>query len=122
MLPSSFYLRCFPSNQWENQIVRVRTMLDDKQEKTSISITTNLADKQRATEFLTLGLNLSTAINIFLKKSNVRVVCHLKLKIHFIVKPIKLNLIVVSKRLVKVRTFILTNFQMINKRASSIFK
>ncbi|MCH4165195.1 MAG: type II toxin-antitoxin system RelB/DinJ family antitoxin [Lentilactobacillus diolivorans] len=45
-------------------------MLDDKQEKTSISITTNLADKQRATKiFNSLGLNLSTAINIFLKKS-----------------------------------------------------
>lgn len=111
MLPSSFYLRCFPSNQWGNQIVRVRTMLDDKQEKTSISITTNLADKQQATEiFDSLGLNLSTAINIFLKKSIVKVVCHLRLKIHFIVKPIKLNLIVASKKLVKVRTFIPTNF------------
>ncbi|GHP13805.1 DNA-damage-inducible protein J [Lentilactobacillus fungorum] len=45
-------------------------MPDTKKEKTSISVKTNLADKQQAAEiFDSLGLNLSTAINIFIKKS-----------------------------------------------------
>ncbi|WP_281165155.1 type II toxin-antitoxin system RelB/DinJ family antitoxin [Liquorilactobacillus sicerae] len=43
-------------------------MLDKK--KVSISVKTSLADKKRAAEiFDSLGLNLSTAINIFIKKS-----------------------------------------------------
>ncbi|MCW3779304.1 type II toxin-antitoxin system antitoxin, RelB/DinJ family [Lactobacillus sp. PFC-70] len=44
-------------------------MLDTKK-KVSISVKTSLADKERAAKlFDDLGLNLSTAINIFIKKS-----------------------------------------------------
>ncbi|MGF2385270.1 type II toxin-antitoxin system RelB/DinJ family antitoxin [Lentilactobacillus otakiensis] len=45
-------------------------MLEPKNKKVSISIKTNLSDKEKAAEiFDSLGLNLSTAINIFIKKS-----------------------------------------------------
>jgi len=45
-------------------------MLDTGKKKVSISVKTNQADKKRAAEiFEGLGLNLSTAINIFIKKS-----------------------------------------------------
>ncbi|MEE8824423.1 RelB antitoxin [Lentilactobacillus sunkii] len=45
-------------------------MLDTKNEKVSISVKTSLSDKKKAAEiFDSLGLNLSTAINIFIKKS-----------------------------------------------------
>lgn len=45
-------------------------MLDTEKKKVSISIKTSPADKQQAAEiFDGLGLNLSTAINIFIKKS-----------------------------------------------------
>ncbi|MEE6682163.1 type II toxin-antitoxin system RelB/DinJ family antitoxin [Pediococcus pentosaceus] len=45
-------------------------MLDTEKKKVSISVKTSPADKQQAAEiFDGLGLNLSTAINIFIKKS-----------------------------------------------------
>ena len=45
-------------------------MLDTKDKKVSISVKTNPEDKKQAAEiFDGLGLNLSTAINIFIKKS-----------------------------------------------------
>jgi DNA-damage-inducible protein J len=45
-------------------------MLDTDNKKVSISVKTSLADKQKAAAiFDSLGLNLSTAINIFIKKS-----------------------------------------------------
>lgn len=45
-------------------------MLDIDKKKVSISVKTSLADKQKAAAiFDSLGLNLSTAINIFIKKS-----------------------------------------------------
>lgn len=45
-------------------------MPETKNKKVSISIKTNSADKKKAIElFDNLGLNLSTAINIFIKKS-----------------------------------------------------
>lgn len=45
-------------------------MLDTEKKKVSISVKTTPADKKRAAEiFDGLGLNLSTAINIFIKKS-----------------------------------------------------
>lgn len=45
-------------------------MLDAENKKVSISVKTSLADKKRAAElFDSLGLNLSTAINIFIEKS-----------------------------------------------------
>ncbi|WP_407889223.1 type II toxin-antitoxin system RelB/DinJ family antitoxin [Levilactobacillus sp. N40-8-2] len=45
-------------------------MLDTDKKKVSISVKTNQADKKQAAEiFESLGLNLSTAINIFIKKS-----------------------------------------------------
>ncbi|MBA1393914.1 type II toxin-antitoxin system RelB/DinJ family antitoxin [Lactobacillus sp. XV13L] len=45
-------------------------MLDTEKKKVSISVKTSLADKKQAAEiFEGLGLNLSTAINIFIKKS-----------------------------------------------------
>lgn len=45
-------------------------MLDTEKKKVSISVKTSLTDKKQAAElFDGLGLNLSTAINIFIKKS-----------------------------------------------------
>lgn len=45
-------------------------MLNVKNRKVLISVKTNLSDKEKAAEiFDSLGLNLSTAINIFIKKS-----------------------------------------------------
>ncbi|SYW14857.1 type II toxin-antitoxin system RelB/DinJ family antitoxin [Oenococcus oeni] len=45
-------------------------MLDTEKKKVSISVKTSPADKEQAAEiFDGLGLNLSTAINIFIKKS-----------------------------------------------------
>ncbi|WP_338207744.1 type II toxin-antitoxin system RelB/DinJ family antitoxin [Lactiplantibacillus paraxiangfangensis] len=45
-------------------------MLDTEKKKVSISVKTTSADKKKAAEiFDGLGLNLSTAINIFIKKS-----------------------------------------------------
>jgi DNA-damage-inducible protein J len=45
-------------------------MLDTGEKKVSISVKASPADKKRAAEiFDSLGLNLSTAINIFIKKS-----------------------------------------------------
>ncbi|MCH4169627.1 MAG: type II toxin-antitoxin system RelB/DinJ family antitoxin [Lactobacillus sp.] len=45
-------------------------MPNTKKEKVSLSVKISLEDKQRATAiFESLGLNLSTAINIFIKKS-----------------------------------------------------
>lgn len=45
-------------------------MMLDTKKKVSISVKTSLADKERAAKlFDDLGLNLSTAINIFIKKS-----------------------------------------------------
>nr|WP_252893142.1 hypothetical protein [Lentilactobacillus otakiensis] len=46
-------------------------MLDIRNKKVSISVKTNLSDKEKAAEiFDSLGLNLSTAINIFIKKKH----------------------------------------------------
>ena len=48
----------------------VKIMLDTKDKKVTISVKTNPEDKKQASEiFDGLGLNLSTAINIFIKKS-----------------------------------------------------
>lgn len=45
-------------------------MLDTEKKKVSISVKTSPTDKEKAAEiFDGLGLNLSTAINIFIKKS-----------------------------------------------------
>lgn len=45
-------------------------MLEPEKKKVSISVKTSQADKQQAAKiFESLGLNLSTAINIFIKKS-----------------------------------------------------
>jgi len=45
-------------------------MLNTEKKKISISVKTSPADKEQATKiFDNLGLNLSTAINIFIKKS-----------------------------------------------------
>lgn len=45
-------------------------MLDTEKKKVTISVKTSQADKQQAAKiFDGLGLNLSTAINIFIKKS-----------------------------------------------------
>ena len=45
-------------------------MLSTEKSKISISVKVNSEDKNRVTEiFNSLGLNLSTAINIFIKKS-----------------------------------------------------
>ncbi len=45
-------------------------MLDTEKKKVSISVKTSPTDKKQAAEiFDGLGLNLSTAINIFIKKS-----------------------------------------------------
>lgn len=45
-------------------------MMLDTKKKVSISVKTSLTDKERAAKlFDDLGLNLSTAINIFIKKS-----------------------------------------------------
>lgn len=47
-------------------------MLNTEKKKISISVKTSPADKEQATKiFDNLGLNLSTAINIFIKKSIV---------------------------------------------------
>ncbi len=45
-------------------------MLDTEKQEVTISVKTTLADKEKAAKiFDALGLNLSTAINIFIKKS-----------------------------------------------------
>lgn len=45
-------------------------MLEDTKNRASISVKLSQADKKRATEvFADLGLNLSTAISIFIRKS-----------------------------------------------------
>ncbi len=50
----------------------VNIMLNSEKKKVSISVKTSPADKEQAAKiFDNLGLNLSTAINIFIKKSIV---------------------------------------------------